>query len=317
MPVAGLGYVGLKKETTFGTLVAVDTFIPVKSFEPAQDPQNYYPETIRASRAKVQAIPMGLKNELSSEMDAEPASLGHFLLAALGKVTSAANAGFASSFDHTFVPWNTLPSYTLEGSDGTMHRTMAGSKLDSLSLSIESGGDGVLTLSSDWKVKSIQDKASAATPSYVDKKPFAFHKAEVQMGGAANSNVTKFEIEISNNLKDDQYSLANSREVQSIDEGMREVSGSLEMRFKNKQDYIDFQNGATEALKLTLTGDLLGSTVYEKLVLELPKVIYDEFSVPMGGPDDEVMASLSFTALHDTTAGLEVKAVLTNLVASY
>jgi hypothetical protein len=317
MPVAGLGYVGLKKETTFGTAVTVDSFIPVRSFEPAQDPQNYYPEQIRNSRSTVHGIPMGLQNELSSEMDAEPQSLGHFLLAALGKVTSAANAGFVGSFDHAFVPFNTLPSYTLEGSDGTMIRTMAGSKLDSLSLSVEAGGDGVLTLESEWRVKSIADKVSAATPAYTDKKPFAFHKVTVEKGGSANNNLTSFEMEINNNLKDDQFALTNSREVQSIDEGMREVSGSLEMRFKNKADYTAFMSGTSDSLKITFEGDLIGGTVKDKLVIELPKILYDGFEVPLGGADDEVMASLEFRALQDSTAGFEVKATLTNSVTSY
>lgn len=317
MPVAGLGYAGLKKETTFGTAVAVDTFLPVKSFEAAQDPQNYYPEVIRNSRSKSQGIPMGLQNELSSEMDAEPASLGHFLLAALGKVTSAANAGATGSYDHTFVPANTLPSYTLEGSDGTMNRTLAGSKLDTLTLSVEAGSDGTLSLESEWKVKSVADKASAATPNYTDKKPFVFHKATIEKGGAANANLTSLELEISNNLKDDQFAITNSREVQSIDEGMREVTGSADMRFKNKQDYINFMNGTMDSLKITFEGDTISGSVKEKLVIELPKIMYDSFEVPMGGPDDEVIASLEFTALLDSTAGFEVKATLTNQVASY
>jgi hypothetical protein len=317
MPIVGLGYAGLKKETVFGTAVVVTDFIPVKSFEPAQDPQNYYPEVIRAGRSKTQGIPMGLQNEVSAEMDAEPQSLGHFLLAALGKVTSVANAGFVGSFDHSFVPANTLPSYTIEGSDGTMHRTMSGSKLDSLTLSIEAGGDGVLTMESEWKVKSITDKASASVPSYTDKKPFAFHKSTVTWGGSVNSNLTSFELEIGNNLKDDQFALTNSREVQSIDEGMREVSGSFEMRFKNKTDYLDFMAGTTEVLKIEFDGDLIGGTVSDKLVIDLPRIMFDSFEVPMGGPDDEVMASVEFTSLHDNTAGFEVKAILTNSVATY
>jgi hypothetical protein len=317
MSIAGLGYVGLKKESTFGTPVTVDSFIPVKSFEPNQDPQNYYPEQIRNSRSKAQGIPMGLQNEVSSEMDAEPQSIGHFLLASLGKVVSSANAGFVGSYDHVFTPANTLPSYTLEGSNGTMTRTLSGSKLDTLTLAVEAGGDGTLTLESEWRVKSVADKAAASTPSYSDKKPFVFHKVTVEKGGAANSNLTSFEIEINNNLKDDQFALTNSREVAQIDEGMREVTGSAEMRFKNKQDYLNFMSGTTDSLKVTFEGDLLGSTVKDKLVIEVPKILYDGFEVPLGGADDEVIASIEFTSILDSTSGYEVKATLTNSVTSY
>lgn len=317
MPTVGNGYVGLKKETSFGEAVAADKFIPVKSFEASQDPQNYYPEAIRGNRGKGQGIPMGIQNEASSEMDAEPESLGHYLLAVLGSVTSTANAGFAGSFDHSFVPAGVLPSYTLESYDGFMTRQLAGSKCDSLTLSVEAGGDGVLTVSTEWRVKSVIDKATPSVPSYTDKRPFAFHRVTVLKGATPNNNFKSFEMEISNNLKDDQFTLSTSREVQSIDEGMREVTGSYELLFKNKADYLAFAAGTEEDLKITFEGDTLGASVKEKLVIEFPRLLADSFDVPMGGPDDEVLASVEFTALISSVAGYEVKATLTNLVTSY
>lgn len=314
------GYAGLKKESTFGTAVAVDKFIPVKSIEAEQDPQNYYPEEIRGQRGQGKGIPMGLQNSASVEMDAEPQSLGDLLLSALGAVTSSQpNAATAPTvYSHKFTPANVLPSYTWEKNDTVMTQQLVGSKTDTLTLSVEAGGDGVLTAELDLVVKSVVDKATAGTPVYVDKDPFAFHKVTVMKGGAANENLKSLEIEISNNLKDDQFYLSKSREVGSIEEGMREVSFSGEMKFKNKAEYAAFTNGTKEALVITFEGyTAIASTYFDKLEIKMNNVLYDSFAVPMGGPDDEVLASFEGRALIDKASGHEIEATLQNSIVSY
>lgn len=316
MPLSN-GYVGLKKETTFGTAATVDTFLPVKSFEATQDPQNYYPETIRGTRGKAKGIPMGLKNELSLEMDAEPQSIGHLLLAALGSVSTVPNSPVTGAYTHTFLPANSLPSFTFERNETVMTKTISGAKAESLTLSVEAGGDGSLVASVDWIAQNIVDKASASVPTYADRDPFVFHKVTVTKGGSANENIKSLEIEISNNLKDDQYTLRASRNVASIEEGMREVTFSAEMLFKNKAEYQSFVDGSTDSLTISFEGNIFTGSTKDKLDIQLPKVLYDTFEVPMGGPDDEVLASLEGTALIDTGIGAEIKAILINGVTSY
>lgn len=314
------GYAGYKKETTFGTAATVDKFIPVKSIEATQDPQNYYPEEIRGQRGQGKGIPMGLQNEASVEMDAEPQSLGDILLSALGAVTTTQpNAATAPTvYSHKFTPANVLPSYTWEKNDTVQTQQLVGSKTNTLTLSVEAGGDGVLTAELGLVVKSIVDKASPGTPVYTDKDPFAFHKVTVMKGGAANDNLKSLEIEISNNLKDDQFYLSKSREVGGIEEGMREVSFSGEMKFKTKADYLAFTNGTKEALTITFEGyTVLASTYYDKLEIKMNNVLYDSFEVPMGGPDDEVLASFEGRALIDKVSGYEIEATLQNTIVSY
>lgn len=313
----GFGYVGLKKETTFGTAATVAEFIPVKSFESAQDPQNYYPEAIRGTRGRARGIGMGIQNEVNLEMDAEPQSIGHILLAALGTISSAAVSGATGAYKHDITPGNVLPSYTFERNDTVMTQTIAGTKIDSLTLSVEAGDDGVLTVEADMIAQSITDKASASVATYTDKDPFAFHRVLVEKGGQTNENLKSMEIEINNNLKDDQFTLRKSRNVASIEEGMREVTVTAEMLFKNKAEYLAFINGTKDTLKFTFEGDIITGSTRDMLVIELPKIMYDSFEVPMGGPDDEVLASIEATALIDTTLGYDIKASVTNSVASY
>lgn len=305
MPI-GVGHVGIGKETTFGTAATVGTFLPVKSVELNTDPQVYYPEEIRNSRSKAKGIPMGQKHEGSLEMDVESVSIGHLLLGALGEVSTTGTGPYV----HTFEPGNTLPSFTLEKYDTIMSQVVAGLKMDKLSLSVEAGGDGVMTAEVDLKAQSVTD-GTASTPNYTDKSPFAFHQVTVTKGGSANEDIRSVSLEIANNLKDDQYTLRASKDVSSINEGMREVTGSVEMFFKTKADYLAFMNGTEDSLSLSFAAGA------DQLVVELPKISYDSFEVPMGGADDEIMASLEFTALLDAAKGYEIKAELTNSVASY
>lgn len=320
MPIVGQGYVGLAKETTFGTAVAPSTFLPVSSFESSTDPQNYYPEQIKGNRSKTMGVPMGKKHEASIEQDAEPNSLGFYLLGALGAVatTQPDAAGAPTAYQHIFTPANTLPSFTFERYETIMMQTIAGAKFDSLSLSIEAGSDGVMKVSGDMLAKSIADKTgSAATTAYTDKTPFIFSNAIVEKGGAQNDNLKSFEMTIANNLKDDHYTLTKSRDVSALPEGMREVTFSIEMYFTSKTDYNNFMAGTTEAFKITVEGALIGGTTKEKIVIELPKVLYDTFEIPMGGADDEIMASIEGTAVFDTATAAEVKVTLVNTKQSY
>lgn len=318
MPI-GTGYVGIAKESTFGTAVAPANFLPVKSAEANTDPQNYYPEEIRSSRAKNKVVPMGQKHEASTELDAEPNNLGHFLLAALGNVASVQpdDVGNPTVYDHVFTPGNVLPSYTLEMYDTLMIRRIAGSKLDTLSLAVEAGGDGVLTAEGSWFAQSIADEAAAASPSYNDQLPFSFNGVDVTKGGSATTEVRSMELEISNNLKDDHYVLSSSKNVSEIPEGMREVTGSVEMFFKSKADYTAFMAGTKDSLKFTFTGAIISGTYSEKLILDLPDISYDAFEVPLDGPDDEIVATMEFTALYDSNSAYEVQATLTNTITAY
>jgi hypothetical protein len=313
MPI-GIGYVGLGKESTFGTAVAPNVFLPVASAEVNVDPQFYYPDQIRGSRAQNKAIATGLKVDGGLEMDADAAMVGHLLLAALGSVSTTAASGVNT---HVFSPANTLPSYTLEKYDGTMIQRTSGLKADKLSLTIDASGDGVLKSSLDFMAQGVTDQASQTSTSYTDKVPFAFTNAQFYKGGSVNNNVKNFTVEIGNNLKDDGYTLRQSNQVSQITEGMREVSGSVSMYFKTKADYTSFVSGTKDSLKLVLTGGLISGASYETLTIELPNVQYDAFAVPMGGADDEVMANIDFTALYDSTLTMEIKATLVNGVTGY
>lgn len=307
MPI-GMGHVGLARETTFGTAVQTPSvYLPVGSSELTTDPQVYYPEEIRASRSKKKGIPMGQKNEGSFEMDMEPVSAGWLLLFALGNL---ATTGTAAPYTHKFTPGSALPSFTYKQHDTIMSRVAAGSKINSLALSMEAGGDGVLKAEVEFYAQSVAD-GTASTPAYTDKSPFAFHQVTVKKGAATNEDVKSFELEIGNNLKDDNYTLRKSQNVKDINEGMREVTGSIEMQFKNKAAYLAFMSGTKDSLEITFDAGV------DQLVVELPLISYNSFEVPMGGADDEVMASLEFTALEDNVKAYEVAITLKNTVANY
>lgn len=316
MPI-GTGYVGLAKESGFGVATAPSIFVPVKSAEASSDPQNYYPEEIRSSRAKSKVVPMGKKNEASIELDVESSNVGHILLGALGAVATTSLTGTPAAYSHVFTPANTLPSYSLELYDTIMIRRIAGAKINTLKLSAEAGGDGVLAAEVSLLAQSITDQASPGTPNYVDKLPFNYTSVAVLKGGVANTAIRSFEMEINNNLKDDHFVLRASRDVAAIPEGMREVSGSIEMYFENKAAYLAFAAGTSDSLKLTFTGANISGANNESLIIDLPKISYDSFEVPMGGPDDEVIGSMDFTALYDSVTATDVKVTLVSAVISF
>lgn len=319
MPIIANGYLGMAKEDTFGVIKPPSLFIPVLSVEPSSDPQNYYPENIKSTRSKTAAIPMGLKHEVSMEMDAEPNSLGHWLYGALGSVQSSQPdaANNPTVYQHIFTTAQFLPSYTIEAFDSIMTRQIGGSKFNSLTLSVEAGDEGTMKAEGELLAQTITDKDAPSEPDYSDKTPFTFSQMTVTKDGQQNDDLKSMEIEISNNLKDDRFTLRNSRNVQELPEGLIEIKVSAEMYFESKQAYLDFLAGEKGSFTFTLEGALISDTFYESLEIDLPNVSYDSFEVSMGGAGDEVMASLEGMAIYDATAGYDIQATLTNTVASY
>lgn len=319
MTIAGTGYVGIGKETTFGTAVEPQHFLPVESAEANTDPQNYYPEQIRGHRGKSQGVPMGRKHELSIAQDGEPSTLGVWLLAALGAVSTVQpdDVGAPSVYEHVFTPANTLPSWTVEKYDNVMVQRVTGAKVDSLTINTEAGSEGALKVEAEFLAQTIADKETQSSPDYNDQPAFTFYQVEAQKGAQVNDNIKSFELEISNNLKDDHYTLRKSRDPQSLPEGMREVTFSAEMYFKDKAEWKAFFDGEEDSIKFTFDGSTIEGAQSEKLVIELPRILWDGYEVPMGGADDEIMASIEGTALFDETTAAEIRVTLTNTVQSY
>ena len=121
---------------------------------------------------------------------------------------------------------------------------------------------------------------------------------DIYEGGAALS-VTTY-------LKSADISIDNSLRAQEavgvfgnagVGSGTLKVSGKLEMYFTNQAHYEKFVNNTASSLSIPVLDPSGNGYVYH-----LPRIKYTAAKVNAGGLDQDLMLSLDFTALVDTTA---------------
>lgn len=112
--------------------------------------------------------------------------------------------------------------------------------------------------------------------------------------------VRSLSIEITNNLR--TRPVIGSLYTEEFGSGRFEVTGTIEAYFESAALYdlvIAHSNGA-----LTLT---VGTTTAEKYTILLPKIIFGSGEKRVGGNDDDVIVSIPFRAVYDTTEAATAK----------
>jgi len=316
------GYLGIGEETTWGTKVSPDVYIPINSESISTDTGGLFPDDIRGDRSRhqVQEGPV----DVSGDFDWNPApedGIGEILKGALGSVSSTlATTGV---YEHTFESSATLPSYTIEINVGdTMRRKVPGGKIDELTLSCADGEMLSATASMIGKGEEIDE--TVRTPSYGTETPFAWSQGQVTIDGTVEANVESIEIVNTNSLIDDFYAIDETRERAGLPEGRREITGSLDISFEDVDYYKWFLGGGTApqstprfaSLTLEFTGPVFaeGSAYY--LNVSLPKMRLDTSDVAISDAD-RVVQSIDFDALEDPSSGDDITAKLVNSKSSY
>lgn len=156
----------------------------------------------------------------------------------------------------------------------------------------------------------------AQTPTYSNQNPFVFHQGVLTIGGTA-TDVSNFDLEISNALKIDRRSLGTAL-ILEPKEGKISVKGSFKQFFAGAgagTAYAKFIAGTPAALVLTFTGALIATPYSYKFTIALPQVYYDGETPNVSGPDSEIEQNVPFTAIDDGTFLIKVGLINTRTTA--
>lgn len=272
--------IGMVKETTFGVSPATGHKWPgiVESFEPSES------NNIDTRRSIGVRGPFMLRHgakgvEASLEVALQNARM---IYAALGVTTDAGTAG---AYTHAIRPAKAgeiLPSFTVQLADanlGTVHNYKGG-KVDTLT--ITAAVEEAVTMSADMIFKGSEQvgTAAAVVPAELDNY-FMFYEGVLTINGVPATNVTEFEVEISNNLEG-RHGLAGSREFQRIEEGNLEITSSLTLDMTDNDQYSAFVDGDEIAVVLTLQ-DVADAD--HKMVITLTGGMYDSNDAGVSAED--------------------------------
>lgn len=248
--------VGIKlPESAYGTYTAPDTFLPLVS------------ETVKRQidRMESKAIVAGARIERSSQWAAgnvtvsgdvkfelDSLSIGKFLKAAFGAVTTAGSGPYT----HTFTPGDLSDDFfTLQIGRPDVNGTVqpfsyTGCLVDKWTLESAVGEFAMMTLSVVGQQETTAQ--SLASVSYSSGLvPMPFTGSAVTLAGSA-ANVKKVILSGDNQLAKDRRFLGSATISKPLEADLRPITGTLDMEFENLTNINRFINGTEAALVITM-----------------------------------------------------------------
>jgi hypothetical protein len=296
-------YLGIGKQTGFGTAATPNKFVAVNSISLAPNEERDYPFTI-ADRAALFVQPAQKYSEIEAEMMLWPeGGIENILHAFFQNVTTTTLDATNGVYRHTFTPAGfnpTITYYTFEaGYDpGLQALRAANCVVDSLEFSFAS--DSVPTLSFS-AVGDYPTLVARSTPSFPAVRPFQVPDVSAQIGGSP-AELQELSIELGNNVER-IHDLAGS--LKAIELQALEVSGSFSVRFRNTAHLSNFLNRTETSLKVTLEGPVAGGSYNYSLEIELPKIVYDAWGAEVSEAD-LLVQDVDFRALKPASGDVVI-----------
>lgn len=217
-----------------------------------------------------------------------------------GHASGATVAGVVAPFTHTFLQTNTLPSLTVEKNIGNFQSLQfAGCRVGKLSVKAPTSNEPV-TMTADLSGRSVAVLNTPTGVNVTNENPFVFAECTLTLFGNVRAEVSNFEIDIDNGLKE-TWTYSGQHGPSFITPVTVHVSGKIDLVFDSLNDatYGDFSsmsNGTLGTLVFTMIHPSSGGTV----TFTLPQVVLSKFANDLK-MTDVVMSSLTFEATRPLT----------------
>ena len=310
---SGIGsWLGIKKESVFGTAVTVDRFYEFNS-----EGTKYTKNTVvgqglrngglvaRANRRVVTTV----AGEGDFEIDLTTRNIGLLLSIATGSVPTGTLSN--GTYTYLFTPSDLIgDSFTTQVAvpqyGGTLtYKTLTGCKVTNFELSVGAGeiAKGKFSLDSKGFATGSSTSATVAYANIATSNLFHFAQGSITDNVSTTyANIKDFSLTVDNSLKTDRFNLgaAGSKSEQIIN-GFRAISGKVTAEFTDTVLLDKFIADTTAGLKLTFEGATIGSASdKETLSITLPACKFDG-DVPMVGGPGVIDVCFGFTVFDNGT----------------
>lgn len=268
---------GIKTETTWGTAVTVDKFLPFRSEGIKNDGGSSIPsKALRAGR-RVQHTHRRSVPIIGGPVVVEFGNTG--IAAVLKHCFGAVATTGSGPYTHTYTPGSLRgKSFTAQvgrpDAGGTVRpRTWAGCKIPDWEIAATSPGEVVL-LNLNVSAASETGATGLATASYTSGwDPFIFEDGAVTASGSS-IRVDSFSLKGNNGLRTDRKAMGGSTITEQLGNAMVGLTISLTMDFEDLTQYDKVLDDSSLTLVLTLTNGSDTFTVTAKgyLVGDSPTV---------------------------------------------
>lgn len=300
-----LTWLGVGKESTWGTAVTPTYYVPFKDAKPEDVIDAIKDDGIRGALAATYNIMQGVQHstmDLSGQVF--PDSIGLFLLAALGSDTVTGKGPYTHTF--TLNRTGQPPSLTHSRYDGTNMRQFSGHVVEELSFKWADNAALEYSLKSQGKASAI---ATTTTPSNTTTIPFMGWQFNATLGDSANLNLVGFDISLKRKLYV-QHSANNSNQPTTVIALALDVTGKATFDKDDDTELNAFLNNSQPSFVLTGTQP---GTNYQ-LTFNMNKCAFIKDPVTA---KEVVQGDVEFEALDNTTNNGPIAITLVNSVESY
>jgi len=341
--ISPLSYVGVGRETTFGTYTTATAGIHFISSSLKTLKERQTLEQIETSRTFSQSIGLGRVIEGDLEFFVDPLNLafGFFLQNAFGgAVTSATATGETAgglAFSHTFQigtitdQTNTSLCFNVrkgESSGGKIFE-YSGMRINELGITAEldEAVKGTVSLMGKDSTLTANDVSSSLTSFQSSPLSFVNGRISVETSFASLTSTSFWHVQtvewgLGNSLKGDTDSRRiGSDTIDILPPGMAIFTFNASIRFDTTTAYDAMLAETQLSAQLEFLGETLTTSLIRKgLRIDMPRIFVTNAGDPeIGGPDEILKADVEFAVLRDASSatGFAVQALLTNLQANY
>lgn len=309
-------FLGIAKETVYGTAVAATAFIPVKTMSPSDKLTLLDDQGMRGSMVNTyDRIAGPLWAEYDFDGDVFPDTLGWMATGVLGDL---ATTGASAPFTHSAAVLNSgtgqPPSYTLSDYYTINTRQFPGLRFSELG--IKFSGDGMLTYSA--KATSLASVTTTKpTSNYTAVQPLAGWVGAVSIGGSAAAFVVDGECTMKRSITV-VHTADGTQAPYALWAGPVEASGKLTLVMEDDTQYLNYLNNSKPSLDINYQQGAGAAAVQVKL--HMTKAAFTNAQISRG--KDYIELSVDYDALANTTdigasGGYSpIKVTLQNAVAS-
>lgn len=210
----------------------------------------------------------------------------------------------------------TLPSITIEKgfTDISQYFVYTGMKADKLSLSVNN--TGLIAGSIDWVGQSSNASTSSlGIPSSAVLQTVLHSDAKVYQSfnnftTESELKCNEFSFEITNTLDAESGRIVGYREIQSLTEGIGELTGTLKVQFENLTQYNLWKNETSFGLRIEC-----GDIDTKGIEFKFPKCLLSGSADPKLESSGAVFLTFNFRAILDEATNSDVIVTLVNNVA--
>ncbi len=315
------GYVGVAKETTWGTYVPATDFGRANSEGVSKAREFLVPDLIGSGR--FQQVRLDGNETVSGSIDfpVNVEDLVGFLLKDLLGTETAMSLESGSAGSHLFVPKSTLGLAGLSmefNRDAGVHANnvwkASGGHTNAITLAYEAGQP--LKCTADMSFQNMISGGTAQSPTYGAMGRYLMcHTGTAEFPDATAASIFSANVKIEAALMADRFPLASKLILEQMP-GIYQVTGQVVLQFDSLDRVTDYLNSTARSLDLQLTGETIAGSTAAKLQILLGN-IYLDGQTPVLSDTGEIRLTIPFRSISGTAATLASITVWNSQATAY